>query len=103
MFSWDVACIDAYKPIPYHKGWKKCPKCGEIPRLWIFDNGAFARCRCLMKYDPDPVRAESIMSYAKRHNGSIYGRVPTQEMLRMKWNAWVSHGVKQDKLREGWW
>lgn len=101
MYSWEDATIDDYKPIPYHKGWKKCPKCKEIPRLWIFDNGKFAKCRCRHRFEGAPVRSESILSFVKRNKGSLHGY--DNNILRIKWNVWVMMGFDQSKLPEGIW
>lgn len=103
MYAWNVAVTDAYEPIQYHKGWKKCLVCKEIPRIWIFDNGNFASCRCRYMYDPPQARAESIMSYVVRNNGSLVGHEDSQESLRKVWNKYIETGEEQINLPDGQW
>jgi hypothetical protein len=72
MDKWSFATIDAYVPISdasvlNKTDWLPCPKCGEVPRLWIFDNGRHAKCCCgFDPYSAAPVRVESIMSVYRR-------------------------------------
>lgn len=103
MYSWKEACNDAYEPIKYHKGWKKCKVCNEIPRLWIFDNGSYANCRCYYRWSETPVQVESILSYVKRNNGYLGDFVKSEERLRLAWNEFVKTGEFQNKLLEGRW
>lgn len=56
--EWDRATIDAYlkleenKHVRYPEKWNTCPLCGQKPRVWIFDNGRYAKCLCSReKYD----------------------------------------------------
>jgi hypothetical protein len=100
--SWEHAVIDAYKPMPYHKGWKKCKRCHEIPRIWEFNNGNNAKCRCSNKYDEAQAVSESVLSYIKRHKGSAL-HYQGEEELRLAWNKYVETGEKQTKLPEGQW
>lgn len=101
MYSWDIATIDAYKPIQDHKGWKKCKVCKEIPRIWEFNNGSHAKCRCSYKYDESRASSESILSYVKRNNGSALNY--DHDGLRKAWNKFIETGESQNKLPEGQW
>lgn len=99
--GWEHAVINAYEPIQYHKGWKKCKRCHEIPRIWEFNNGNNAKCRCGDLYDPAPAISESILSYVKRNNGSALDY--DHDALRKAWNKYVEIGEKQTELPEGQW
>lgn len=94
---------DFYEPLESVKGWKKCKFCGEFPRIWIFDNGSYARCLCGYpeRYTAEhEARSESILSVLKR-TGSV--REYTRDNLRLAWNKWVETGIRQNKLGEGQW
>ncbi len=99
MDDWGLHTIDTYEPLKDSEGWKECPMCGSLPRVWIFDNGRFAKCRCAEKYGPAMARAESIMSYHRRRGDTIghdsFG-------LRTAWNEWVDTGIIQG-IPEGQW
>lgn len=100
MYSWELACIDAYKILSNYDGWLKCKSCNEYPRLWIFDNGQYARCRCNYKYDNADVRTESIMSYYRRTGKTDN---PLAEIsLKEAWNNYVTTG-KRKPLPLGHW
>lgn len=90
--------IDSYKTLEdeydnkyptlteYHSDkWSICPKCESKPRVWEFDNGRSAACKCAKKYGKDNyVHAISIMEYYRKNNGSTIG-YPYLE-LRDNWN-----------------
>ncbi len=97
--AWATSVIDAYKSMTSVKGWKKCKGCGEFPRLWIFDNGRFAKCCCSGKYEGGEARAESIISYIKRNDMSCADY--PQDALRIAWNRYVETGERQTELPEG--
>jgi hypothetical protein len=83
IYSWDDATIDAYKPLADATGWEQCPNCHEYPRVWVFDNGNYAKCRCHYKYE-GCVFAESII------DACVVRKVPYEEWLdylRLAWNA----------------
>lgn len=82
--KWQYHVIDAYKPLVSTKGWRICPKCKEFPRLWIFDNGRYAKCCCGYKYEASGVKAEPIMEYVRRNNGSMLGFDDLE--LQRNWN-----------------
>lgn len=84
-------CIDAYKDPENQADWLDCPNCGIKPRVWVFDNGRSTACGCGNNiYDHFSIRAESIMSHAKRHNGSIMD-YDSGELMK-NWNHWVKTG-----------
>ena len=92
-YRWEESTIKDYLPLKDIAGWSKCPKCNELPRVWIFDNGSFAKCRCTYKYDLPEASSESIMSVCRRNNGDVseYDR----DYLRQAWNRFVDTGEKQ--------
>lgn len=47
---------------------RECPLCGQLPKLWIFDNGAFAKCECKAI---QAVHGETIMEFHKAHKGDM--------------------------------
>lgn len=98
---WKFAVSDAYEPLESVKGWRKCPRCKEFPRVWAFDNGLFAKCCCGHRWDPGPARAESILSVVKRTGGSAaeYSR----DNIRIAWNRFIETGTPQNILPEGRW
>lgn len=99
-WKWQYAAINAYHPLISVKGWKKCKKCKEFPRIWVFDNGCYAKCCCSYTYDPAPVQSESINSVYKRMgNTENYSR----DNLKTAWNKFVTTGIEQNILPEGIW
>lgn len=96
---WEHAVIDAYKPLESVKGWKKCIACKEFPRVWIFDNGRYAKCCCGDKYSQDGAQAESIMSVYKR-TGKTAEYDPDE--LRVAWNLYVTTGHPVKLKDERW-
>ena len=73
---------DIYKPLESTEGWLKCHVCGEYPKVWIFDNGNFAKCRCMGQYEK--VFTTSIIECYFRQNKSYDGY---KHLLRDAWNA----------------
>ena len=84
-YSWAAACIDDYKPLDNTDKWDRCPNCSEYPRVWVFDNGNYAKCRCSYKYEEPQATAESITSACYKR-GIPYEEY--QEYLRKEWNAY---------------
>ena len=94
----DYDLIDAFKSIeecydiPYpsleemHSSkWDTCPICYAKPRLWEFNNGRYAACKCVERYkDSRNVSAISIMEHLRKNNGSAWD-YPSLE-LRDNWN-----------------
>ena len=80
--------IDSFVTPKDEELWLPCPKCGYKPKVWIFDNGRYTACGgCRRnKYDHFQIRAESIMSWLRSHNGSLIG-FPDDE-LRENWNKY---------------
>lgn len=101
-YSWRAG--DYYKKVPVEseagKHWCHCHTCGFQPRIWLFNNGSFARCICYTKYDPCPARSESILSVYKR-TGLTAEYNP--DNLRIAWNIFALTGEEQNKLNEGCW
>lgn len=64
--------------------WKECPYCNAKPKIWIFDNGRYASCKCHnSKYDCRTIQAESLNVYYFR-NGSW--KDFNSNELRDNWN-----------------
>lgn len=80
--------ISSYTKVPDPKNWLPCRNCGLIPLIWEFDNGRFTACGCgKNEYDHFSIKAESIVSYMKKNNGSMVGYNNLE--LRTNWNNWV--------------
>lgn len=85
-YTWESATIDDYKPLENPEGWLKCPSCNEYPRTWVFDNGNYARCRCVLKWERGGASALSIIEAVQKR------KMPCDEyrlLLREAWNAHV--------------
>lgn len=65
--------------------WAMCPSCFEQPRIWIFDNGEYAMCKCQSQYDKYAASGKSIWEYHREHKGDMTGW--NHNDLRDKWNA----------------
>lgn len=64
--------------------WRECPYCNAKPKIWIFDNGRFASCKCHnSKYDSRTIQAESLNAYYSR-TGSL--KDFNNNELRDNWN-----------------
>jgi hypothetical protein len=76
-----------YKPIektycmPDPHTFLNCPNCKQPPKVWIFDNGAFAKCEC---ENAENVSGQTIWEYHKAHNGDMTNW--SHADLRDKWN-----------------
>lgn len=89
--KWQNSCGEWFKPLESVKGWKKCKQCKMFPRVWIFDNGIYAKCHCFDLYESG-VQSESIMSvYRRTGNTAEYSR----DNLRLAWNDYVINGNKK--------
>ena len=92
--KWDVLrskykAIDSYIKVPDPSHWLPCKSCGLIPLIWEFDNGRSTACGCGESiYNHHSIKAESIMSYIKRNNGSMAGY--DNDELKRKWNKFNS-------------
>jgi len=87
---WKMATIEAYKPLEDSEGWIACPKCKQLPRTWVFDNGNFAKCLCGGKYDGG-ISAPCIIDWCHRD------KKPYDEykhLLRDAWNAYIAISPK---------
>ena len=85
-WEWDIACIDAFVPPDDGKDWDECPKCHVLPRIWVFDNGRYAKCLCSKgKYIEAEVSAEDIMTVHRRDHGDTTNY--DVDALRKAWNA----------------
>jgi hypothetical protein len=72
---WSMHVIGAYEPLEdcfnyAVTDWHKCPKCCQRPRIWVFDNGRYAKCLCGTPYGPAQAKAESICDHLRANNGS---------------------------------
>lgn len=93
LYDWDLS--NSYIPIeteymlnPFDEykvnKWKTCPACQAKPKIWEFDNGRLAACKCYSKYEKK-VEATPIGKYIRANNGSAEG-FPHME-LRDNWNT----------------
>lgn len=86
----DYDLIDDYKFPLNIDDWNNCPACDSKPKVWVYDNGRSASCKCHnSKYDHRSIFAESILSYYE-NNGSLDGY--GSEDLRDNWNHWAKTG-----------
>jgi len=95
---WQEATIPAYKPIKDGTEWMACPKCNRKPRVWIFDNGNYAKCQCSKKYD-----SSNLVSY--QSIGDYYRKFKTtaeydNDGLMKAWNSHVEmHELSQARAK----
>lgn len=48
--------------------WEDCPRCNCKPKLWEFDNGRVAACKCATRYGNEyKIRAISINEHLSTH------------------------------------
>ncbi len=73
--------------------WHTCPKCLKKPRLWIFDNGEYAKCGCNSTYDQASASGQTIWEYHNQHNGDMTHW--SHNDLRDKWNLVVAERAKE--------
>ncbi len=88
--------IDTYKELTEKDNpsvWLTCPICIAKPRIWCFDNGRFAACKCSKKYSGPNITAIVVMPYYRSH-GTLAG-FPDNE-LRDNWNL---HIIKISKTK----
>ena len=109
---WQQHTTDAYRPIEEFHGqyealwyyeperWLECSRCGQRPRLLLFNNSHFAKCWCADKYGNPQARSESICSHIDRWNGSIQYYFGTEELLE-RWNRYAKGGLPELALGTG--
>ena len=67
------------------KSWLSCPKCKALPKLWLFDNGRYAACKCHFNtYKHFDINCIGVSEYARGNNGSLVGY--NDDELRTSWN-----------------
>jgi|TARA_R110000782_G_scaffold156371_1_gene248506 hypothetical protein len=64
------------------ENWIECKVCLERPRLWIFDNGRYAKCSCYGEYESG-LSSISVMEWYKINTSFV--DYPSDE-LRLNWN-----------------
>lgn len=94
--------ISAYKfPLDWFS-YLPCKNCGLRPLVWEFDNGRSTACGCgENEYNHFSIKAESIMSYISRKNGSSLGY--RSDELMKNWNHWVKTGEVLFEVVGGRW
>jgi len=102
-YNWDgYDLIDDYKTLESAgykpEDWKDCTKCEAKPKVWLFDNGRYAACKCFSMYS-QKVKAESIMSASKRNNMVDYNK----NELRDNWNKFIDTGLFFGEFKDGRW
>lgn len=73
----------AFKP----EEWGTCPKCEAKPKVWLFDNGRYAACKCFTFYG-QKVKSESVNSAAYRDDMRNFDN----DELRNNWNNYLKNG-----------
>lgn len=72
----------------YNKVWLECPKCQALPKLWVFNNGSYASCKCHNNtYKNMTISVEDINSTLIRCNGSAVEY--DSDNLRKAWNSYA--------------
>jgi hypothetical protein len=90
-FRSQYKAIGEYQQVENPYNWLNCPICGLKPIVWEFNNGRSTACGCgENEYKHHSIRAESIMSYVNRNNGSVIGY--DRDELRKNWNYWCKTG-----------
>jgi hypothetical protein len=96
--GWDIT--DAYIHLEHRRhpqldkgDWLVCPKCAEKPRVWQFDNGNYAKCKCFERYE-NGVSAESICESMTKHNGSM--GFYDMDGLRKVWNNHIKQLIEAE-------
>lgn len=73
--------------------WLECPVCNSKPKVWKFDNGRSASCKCHNStYDHFAIYAESIKSCIVNDGGGVSFANYDDDALRDNWNHWVKTG-----------
>lgn len=84
------AWFDWYDEPDNSEEWYECPHCNSKPRIWEFDNGRFAQCRCSVdysKYNKRTIVAESIGELLRRTGGDATDY--DECALQKAWNNYV--------------
>lgn len=72
----------------YDKVWLKCPKCQALPKLWIFDSGSYASCKCHNNtYQNMTISSEDVCSVFIRCKGNVTEY--DSDNLRKVWNNYT--------------
>jgi hypothetical protein len=66
------------------ENWTDCPECESKPKIWSFNNGNYACCKCYSKYGNHDVEAINILEYLNQNDGSAEGYQDDQ--LMKNWN-----------------
>lgn len=90
-WGWEFATMDSYKPIgETDLEWLACPTCGVRPRVWLFDNGEFAKCCCGDRYSEGLRVDGALETYRKTGKHDVHDF----DGLRKAWNAHVEEMTK---------
>jgi hypothetical protein len=89
--------IDAYQTLEAANKnpaeWRTCPVCHAKPKVWIFNNGRSAACKCFAKYEKK-IEAISLGGYFMQHKS--FNGYP-EELLKENWNKHVVR-VRRKKI-----
>ncbi len=77
--------------------WDTCPNCQKKPRLWLFDNGCYAKCKCDTKYGKASAEGINIEEWLITHNNSASDYDTHHHDLRENWNKVVE--VRNRKIK----
>jgi hypothetical protein len=101
--EWNIT--DSYKDMSEEQfvipeDWHDCPVCFVKPRLWIFDNGCFAKCKCDEMYGKSSASGIAIRQWMDNHNGSMAGYDSAHPDLRDNWNKVVFNRKRKIKIKK---
>lgn len=95
----DSSISSCYTEVKNPNDWLECPHCGLKPLVWIYNNGATARCGC-----NKGIHAESIYSVYDRTGKTFYDNSnsgSTRDELQYNWNHYCETGEDLfEKLKE---
>lgn len=95
----DSSISSCYNEVKNPNDWLECPNCGLKPLVWIYNNGATARCGC-----KKCIHAESISSVYDRTGKTLYNNSnssSTRDELQYNWNHFCETGEDLfQKLKE---
>lgn len=98
-FKYDYDLIDDYVFPENVDEWLECPECEAKPKVWVFDNGRHASCKCHnSKYDHRTISAEPIGESVRRNNGSL--AFYDADLLRRVWNDYCKKQLEQEQMEE---
>ena len=94
--DWRYTLIDSYKKVDNPQGWKLCPDCQMIPKIWEFNNGRSTGCGCgESRYTHLSIHAESVMSVISNSDTGKSAIDYDIYALQNNWNHWTVTGEEK--------